>query len=1071
MPTTAATALPEQGQLVEVRRRRFVVTEVQRSSLPPDPLQPGQSEPQHVVRLSSVEDEGLGEELAVVWELEPGAQVHDKTMLPAPTGLDEPRKLEAFLDAVAWGAVSSADVRALQAPFRSGIEIEDYQLDPVVRAIQMPRANLLIADDVGLGKTIETGLVVQELILRHRVRTVLVVCPASIQIQWRDQMRDKFGLEFRIVDSNTMKELRRSRGLHVNPWTHFPRLITSIDFLKRDRPLRLLREVLPPEGKSVYPRPFDLLIVDEAHNVAPSGRGKYATDSQRTDAVRTLVPHFEHKLFLSATPHNGYPESFTALLELLDNQRFARCVPPDREQLGAVMVRRLKRELPPRWDGKPRFPARKLQPLFVDYPDAERRAHHLLSEYTQLRQANAQDAAERFAAEFVLKLLKKRLFSSPEAFATTLLRHQRSALGIAKDRNHPRPTVGLLQRQFDAIEEDFADDAVYEEATEEVIEAASRSQRGLGANEQQILNELTQWAETARGRVDAKAQALIRYLHDTIKPGGKWSHHRIIIFTEYRATQNWLLGRLATEGLAEGERIMMLYGGMASDDRERIKAAFQADPVESEVRILLATDAASEGIDLQNHCYRLIHYEIPWNPSRMEQRNGRVDRHGQDATEVLIYHFIGRSNPNARVALPKAGTAPGDLEDDMEFLFRAAQKVEAIREDLGNVGLVLAVQIEEAMLGKRRQLDTAAAERAAEPARKMLRIERKLREQIDKLHQQLNQTRDQLHLSPENIQAVVTIGLELAGQPPLREAKLKDVWPDPTGKRTRCPVFHLPAMRGSWARCSEGLAHPHSGVIRPIVFDQALTVKRDDVVLAHLNHRLVQMSLGVLRAETFAAADDSGQRRLHRFTARTVHNQSLRNPAILLHGRLLMLGSDNRRLHEEILVAGSQLKEGRLARLTANELKDALDAATLHAPAEAVGKRLLEVFPAHAGALLQTLHARMEERAKALSKVLTERADKEVRDTELLLTELQRSILDELAEPETQQLDLFSPVEKDQLQRNRDSLRERAELIPAEIVAETAAIRARFADPQPRLFPLAVTFLVPERMAQSGGLS
>ena len=179
MPNALAPAIPEQGQLVEVRRRRFVVTDVERSSLPPDPLQPGQSEPQHVVRLSSVEDEGLGEELAVVWELEPGATVHDKTMLPAPTGLDEPRKLGAFLDAVAWGAVSSADVRALQAPFRSGIEIEDYQLDPVVRAIQMPRANLLIADDVGLGKTIETGLVVQELILRHRVRTVLVVCPAS----------------------------------------------------------------------------------------------------------------------------------------------------------------------------------------------------------------------------------------------------------------------------------------------------------------------------------------------------------------------------------------------------------------------------------------------------------------------------------------------------------------------------------------------------------------------------------------------------------------------------------------------------------------------------------------------------------------------------------------------------------------------------------------------------------------------------------------------------------------------------------------------------------------------------
>ena len=195
----------------------------------------------------------------------------------------------------------------------------------------MPRVNLLIADDVGLGKTIEAGLVAQELLIRHRARRILIVCPAALQMQWHDQMRDKFGLEFRIVDSNLMSNLRRERGLHVNPWTHFPRLITSIDFLKRERPMRLFSEMLPPEGESLYPRRFDLLILDEAHNVATfwTWQKKYATDSQRTKAIARLVPHFEHKLFLSATPHNGYRESFSALLELLDNQRFARGIEPD----------------------------------------------------------------------------------------------------------------------------------------------------------------------------------------------------------------------------------------------------------------------------------------------------------------------------------------------------------------------------------------------------------------------------------------------------------------------------------------------------------------------------------------------------------------------------------------------------------------------------------------------------------------------------------------------------------------------------------------------------------------------
>jgi len=308
--------------------------------------------------------------------------------------------LAVFLNAVRWGASVSADGRALQAPFRSGIDIEDYQLDPLVRAIQMPRANLLIADDVGLDKTIEAGLVVQELIMRQRARRILIVCPSSLQIQWKDQMRDKFGLAFRIVDSELVHHLRRSRGIHVNPWNHFPRLITSIDFLKRDRPMRLFRETLPGRDESPYPRRYDLLIVDEAHNVALSGRGRYAVDSLRTKAIRELAPHFEHKLFLTATPHNGYLESFSALLELLDNQRFARGVAPEPETLAQVMVRWLKTELPKDDFGQDRFPARQLAAIEVPFSDEERTAN-----------------------DFVLKLLKKRLFSSPAAFAKTLEKH------------------------------------------------------------------------------------------------------------------------------------------------------------------------------------------------------------------------------------------------------------------------------------------------------------------------------------------------------------------------------------------------------------------------------------------------------------------------------------------------------------------------------------------------------------------------------------------------------------------------------------------------------------------------
>src|SRR5436309_2182957 len=184
--TTALSSTPEQGQLVCVRSRQWIVNEVRPSTLPASALKPTFAGPQHLLSLASVEDDGLGEELQVIWEIEPGARVIEKVALPEPAGFDPPDKLDAFLDAVRWGAASTADVKNIQAPFRSGIDIEDYQLDPVVRAIQMPRVNLLIADDVGLGKTIEAGMTVLELVIRHRARRVLVVCPASLLVQWRD---------------------------------------------------------------------------------------------------------------------------------------------------------------------------------------------------------------------------------------------------------------------------------------------------------------------------------------------------------------------------------------------------------------------------------------------------------------------------------------------------------------------------------------------------------------------------------------------------------------------------------------------------------------------------------------------------------------------------------------------------------------------------------------------------------------------------------------------------------------------------------------------------------------------
>ena len=1050
---TVVRTIPEPGQLVRLRQRQYVVTDVRQAVMPPRVLSQGIQRSQHWVSLASIEDDAMGEELQTIWELEAGAHVYERVELPRPDGFDPPERLDAFLDAVRWGAASSADIRNLQSPFRSGIDIEDYQLDPVVRAIQMPRVNLLIADDVGLGKTIEAGLVTQELIVRNRCRRVLIICPSALQIQWRDQMRDKFGLEFRIIDSDLMKELRRSRGIHVNPWDHFPRLITSIDFLKRDRPLRLFCELLPAAGEAIYPRRFDLLIVDEAHNVAPSSSGKYAIDSMRTAAIRTLVPHFEHKLFLTATPHNGYPESFTALLELLDNQRFARGVTPDRKQLQVAMVRRLKQDMVG-WDGAPMFPVRELAAIGVDYTAQERQVHATLKQYTELRVKGAQDSVEKYATEFVLKLLKKRLFSCPQAFASTLAKHSESLRNAQRRRTSRlagRPNEAILRRQLEQIDEEFADDQQFELVTDDSIANSTQLFRSLSPEEESLLVAMTQWAEQATSQIDAKAQELLRWIDRYIRPDGNWSRERVIIFTEYRATQKWLYELLASRGLAQDERLTLLYGGMPSDERETVKAAFQSNPDIAPVRILLATDAASEGLDLQNFCSRLIHYEIPWNPNRMEQRNGRIDRHGQRANAVMIYHFVGKDYQSQA----SSGIRPGDLDGDLEFLMRAALKVNNIREDLGKVGPVIAAQVEAAMLGQRVTLDTTQAERESAPVRQMLKFEQQLRDRISKLREQLHETQQTLRLSPGNVEAVVQIGLELAGQPPLRPVTVAGM----AGQ-----AFYLPSLKASWAVCAEGLEHPHTKEIRPIVFDAELTRGRDDVVLAHLNHRLVQMCLRLLRSEVWAMGS---RKSLHRVTARLVSAKSgLETPAVIAFGRLVMLGGDQQRLHEEVFPAGGILKEGRFSRLGVMPVQAALGAVLPGQVPEAMQAKLAGLWDKCAEPLMAALVKRQEERSASLQQNLQDRAHQEVEDITKILTELRISIEQELKQPQVEQLELFSSVEKEQFERNMSSLKTRLQQIPQESEQETATIRARFANPQARLFPLAVVYLVPEKMAR-----
>jgi superfamily II DNA/RNA helicase len=1056
--------VPAPGQLVTVRNRIWVASDVVQGSIAAadDTVLTGRAP--HVVSLVSIEDDAREDRLRVVWELEPGAVAHDQHALPDPAdGFDDPRELDAFLDAVRWGAIASADKTVLQAPFRSGIQIEEYQLDPVVRALSMPRTNLLIADDVGLGKTIEAGLVAQELMLRHRARTMLIVCPAGLTLQWRDEMRDKFGLEFRVLDTAMLKELRRARGLYVNPWTHYPRLIVSIDWLKRERPGRLLRDILPAVPK--YPRTFDLLIVDEVHTCAPTARGRYAVDSQRTRAIRELAPHCEHRLFLSATPHNGYLESWTALLELLDDQRFARGVRPSDEQLARIMVRRLKRELPPKWDGSPRFPTRVTGYLETDYTDAERAAHRKLAAYAASRRGAANGDAQRTAADFVTTLLKKRLFSSPKAFfetisthLTTMSRRDETNGNDALERATATAGTRVLKPLIERLDETAEEDTAYTETETETLTAVRQVAPPLTSEDRGLLLDLRGWAQDAKDRADAKFAAFRAWLDPIVKnPDGAWSDQRVIVFTEYLDTQRWLRERLLGAGYPK-ERIAQLYGGQDVDDRERTKNLFQESPdlPGGDVRILLATDAASEGINLQNHCHRLLHWEIPWNPNRLEQRNGRVDRHGQRALEVNVFHFVpkGWNTP--------AAYSGGSLEDELHFLYVAAKKVEQIREDLGSAGEVIAAQVTEKMLGRRADWQTADAEIADRTSKAALRIKRELAHDLQRLTDTLAGSRTELNLSPETVERVVRTALRLEHNKDLIEV------PAPDGFPGRC--FQLPALTGSWADArNDGLYHPVTGAERVVTFDGDAIAARSDVILLHLGHRLLQMCLRLLRAELWSGAHGVTRRSsLTRVTARVVPGDVLRTPAVAAHMRVVVTGAEGTRLHEEILVAGGTIEGGRLTRVRAEELEAWLAAASEESPPGPLLDRLTGLWPDLERRLEKILETRAGQRKGRLAANLEARCAEEIEAMEAVLAELQRSIRAKLDDTDHWVQPSLFEVERQQLRADEKALRDRLAAIPGQLEDETAALRRRYADPQARWFPAAVTFLVPASIAYGG---
>lgn len=1033
--------MPEIGQLVEVRRRQWVVTQIDVGG-----MSASIDKIQHLVSMESIDEDSIGEELQVIWEVEPGARVLEKAGLPSITGYDPNYKLNAFLDAVRWGAASNAERQFLQAPFRSGISIEDYQLDPLVRAIDMARVNLLIADDVGLGKTIEAGLVIHEMLIRHRARTVWVVCPASLQIKWQTEMQEKFGLEFRIVDSAYIKALRRERGIHANPWVSFPRLITSMDWIKTGEGLRFLKDVIPLQ--ITYPRRFDILVIDEAHNVAPSGSGHYAIPSQRTQVIQRISPHFNHHLFLSATPHNGYQESFTSLLELLDNQRFAKTVMPNENQLQQVMIRRLKDNITDE-NGNRVFPKRELKCLEINYTQEESEIHLLLKKFTESRFKSVENTKLAFATKFVNILLKKRLFSSPAAFAKTLSKYRETlSNGFgSKKQNGNYKDEKILHKILAKSEEEYADEELAEEAAEEVVELEAEMSVPLTPEQNSLLSRLSEWAIRNQNYTDSKAKAILEWLNDHLKSDGIWNNKRVVLFTEYRDTHSWLHSILSHHGFG-GDKLMIIHGGTTSEEREEVKAAFQTSPDISPVRILLATDAASEGIDLQNYCNYMIHVEIPWNPNVMEQRNGRIDRHGQKEKTVYIWHPVGKG-----FVINNTSSKPGDIIGDYEYLMRAALKINTIREDLGSVGLVLEKQIEDAMLGKNSILDTSMAESKSKVSRKLIQAEKDLQARIARLHDNLLKAKEGFHLAPENIENAVKVALDIAEKPSLKLTHINGLDEN---------VWEVPNLAGSWASALKGLNHPHTGQKRPITFNNSAVKGRENLVLAHLNHKLVQMSLRLLREEIWQLED---VKHLNRVAIKTMAN--IKFPRILVWSRLVITGGDHHRLHEELTLSGGDLENMVYHRITTQtELENCIkNSSNIDEINDSAFEDLKAYFNKFEKSIMASVEARSKDRLLSLNSSIARRKESEIKDITQILDDLKQNIEKELniEKQEIVQLTFnFDETERNQLKKDTESLRARLEKIPQEKLAEIASIERHYDSPQARTFPVAVIFVIPQ---------
>ena len=1082
----SVTLAPQPGQLVHVRQRRYLVEDV----TPP----PAAGEAT-VVGLSCVDDDAQGQPLQVLWEHELDGAILSAEQWDAlgQRGFDPAGRFAAYLHTLRWNCLTATDPNLFQAPFRAGIRLDAYQLEPLRKALLLPRVNLFIADDVGLGKTIEAGLIARELLLRKKAREIVVACPPSMLLQWQDEMETRFGLTFEILDKAYLTEVRQARGFGVNPWTTHPRFLVSQRLLIDETYAAPLRDWL---GEF---RPGALLILDEAHHAAPASGARYAIDSKITRAIRDLAPRFEHRLFLSATPHNGHSNSFSALLELLDPQRFCRGVPARKGRLDEIMVRRLKEDL--REAGVPGFCRREVVQIDIaglpeEAPELE--LSRLLDRYRQRREQRLRDASRRqqAASGLLLVNLQQRLLSSVEAFARTLRVHRRTvqrqwteaqtARAVAEAErldllaapvggDDDQATLGEAELQ---AEEDAQMEAATVAAT--VAPATARDQAAF-AEEIALLERMADIADAARAQPDARIHKLVDWMRARLcpdlpplgrsaPPGAappRWTETRVILFTEYDDTKRYLRQQLesAIAGTDRAaERIAVYHGPTPPEEREAIQRAFNTDPRDHPVRILIATDAAREGLNLQAQCWNLFHVDVPWNPGRMEQRNGRIDRKLQPRETVYCHYFYYAQRAEDRI------------------LATLVRKTATIQRELGSLAQVVEERLTALLRGGIRHADLARLETAldaadsAAPDRDTVAEEleaardrqQALTAQINTLRTRLERSQKQINFREEPFRAALSAALRMQNAPglqPLAEDPARFVLPAEVLRRDPTWAATLDTVRAPRAREQKVWQWRREAPLRPVVFEAPATLD-DTVVHLHLEHRLAQRLLGRFTAQGF----------VHHDLSRACLAQSRDPmPRVILLGRLCLYGPQAARLHEELLAVTARWwepnqRQGPLkpyAREAESRTLDLLEEALAAThPAEidqTIQQRLLATAVGDVRDLLPPLQQRGEQLAQEAQRDLRQRGEREARAMREILEDQQKRLADTAVKYRADsQLTLdFNEEERRQLEANRRHWDKRLNALAGELEREPARIREVYAVRATRLEPVGLVYLWP----------